>query len=351
MQFVDYTKINIRSGKGGSGCSSFRREKFVPRGGPDGGDGGDGGTIYFRGTRGKNTLLDFRYRQHYRAADGAPGKGKDMHGRNGEDLVIEVPIGTLVRDADSGELLVELLDETPQLCLAGGRGGRGNARFKTSTHRAPEEWEEGSPGEERWVVLELKLIADVGLVGFPNAGKSTLISAISKAHPKIADYPFTTLVPNLGVVQTDGFESFVVADIPGIIEGAHEGTGLGLRFLRHIERTALLLLLIDCALSPEEALHEHTVLLQEMGQYSPELLAKPRAVALTKLDLNPGEPHLAALREGLEAHGERVFAISAVSGKGLGDLLRFLGREVATLRGAAAAPSDAPRSDPATPRS
>jgi GTP-binding protein len=351
MQFIDYAKINIRSGKGGNGCSSFRREKYVPRGGPNGGDGGDGGAVYFRGTRGKNTLLDFRYRQHYRAGDGAPGKGKDMHGHNGQALVIEVPIGTLVRDGESEALLVEVLDETPQLCLAGGRGGRGNARFKTSTHRAPEEWEEGTPGEERWVVLELKLIADVGLVGFPNAGKSTLISAISKARPKIADYPFTTLVPNLGVVQSEGFESFVVADIPGIIEGAHEGTGLGLRFLRHIERTALLLLLIDCSLAPEEALHEHAVLLEEMRQFSPGLLVKPRAVALTKLDVNPDEGHLAALRAGLTERGERVFAISAVSGDGLPELLRFLGREVVALRGAQAAPSGAPRSVPATPRS
>ena len=336
MQFVDYAKINLRSGRGGNGCSSFRREKFVPRGGPDGGDGGDGGAVYFRGNPGRGTLLDLRYRQHYRAGDGAPGKGKDMHGRNGADLTIEVPFGTLVRDAESGGRLLEVLDEVPQLCLPGGRGGRGNARFKTSTHRAPEEWEEGLPGEERWVVLELKLIADVGLVGFPNAGKSTLISAVSKAHPKIADYPFTTLVPSLGVVQTEGFESFVVADIPGIIEGAHEGTGLGLRFLRHIERTALLLLLIDCTLEPEAVLHEHTVLLEEMRLYEASLLDKPRAVALTKRDAAHDPDALQALRAALEARGERVFAVSAVTGAGMPDLLRFLAAEVARQRAAPA---------------
>ncbi len=351
MQFIDYAKIYIASGRGGNGCSSFRREKFVPRGGPNGGDGGDGGAIVFRGTRGKSTLLDFRLRQHHHAGNGEPGRGKDMHGHRGEERLIEVPLGTVVRDAESGELLLEVLDETPQLCLPGGRGGRGNARFKTSTHRAPQECEPGTPGEERWVVLELKLIADVGLVGFPNAGKSTLISAISKARPKIADYPFTTLVPNLGVVQGEGYQTFVVADIPGIIAGAHAGAGLGLRFLRHIERTALLLLLLDCAQPPEAVLREHAVLLQEMGQYSPGLLAKPRAVALTKTDTNPGEAHLAALRTGLEARGERVFAISAVSGAGLPELLRFLAREVAAQRAAQPDPSASTRSAPAMPRS
>jgi GTP-binding protein len=334
MHFVDYAKVQLRSGRGGNGCASFRREKFVPRGGPDGGDGGGGGAVLFRGARGKSTLLDFRYRQHYRAGDGTHGKGKDMHGRRGEDLVLDVPLGTVLRDAESGELLLEVLDETPRRCLPGGRGGRGNSRFKSSTHRAPVECEEGQPGQERWVVLELKLIADVGLVGFPNAGKSTLISAVSKARPKIADYPFTTLVPNLGVVQTGGFESFVMADIPGIIEGAHEGSGLGLRFLRHIERTALLLLLIDGAQPPEQVHQEHTVLLRELELYAPGLLRKPRAVALTKADLEPGAEQLTALREGLEALGERVFVISAVSGAGLEALLRFLAGEVRTLRAA-----------------
>ena len=332
MQFIDYVKINIRSGKGGNGCSSFRREKYVPRGGPNGGDGGHGGDVMFKGNAGKNTLLDLRYRQHYRAQDGKAGKGKDQHGRNGETLVIEVPLGTLVRDVETGQMMVEVLAETPQPALQGGRGGKGNARFKTSTNRVPEQWEEGFPGQERWVELELKLIADVGLVGFPNAGKSTLISAVSMARPKIADYPFTTLVPNLGVVPSSHFDSFVMADIPGIIEGAHEGTGLGLRFLRHIERTAMLLLLVDAFLPPEELLAEYRTLLKEMGLFSPGLLEKPRAVALTKLDLNPSSGDMAQATEALEEAGERVFPISAVSGAGLDTLLNFLSGAVAAQR-------------------
>ena len=332
MQFIDYVKINIRSGKGGNGCSSFRREKYVPRGGPNGGDGGHGGDVMFKGNAGKNTLLDLRYRQHYRAQDGKAGKGKDQHGRNGETLVIEVPLGTLVRDVETGQVMVEVLAETPQPTLQGGRGGKGNARFKTSTNRVPEQWEEGFPGQERWVELELKLIADVGLVGFPNAGKSTLISAVSMARPKIADYPFTTLVPNLGVVPSSHFDSFVMADIPGIIEGAHEGTGLGLRFLRHIERTAMLLLLVDAFLPPEELLAEYRTLLKEMGLFSPGLLEKPRAVALTKLDLNPSSGDMAQATEALEEAGERVFPISAVSGAGLDALLNFLSGAVAAQR-------------------
>jgi len=332
MQFIDYVKINIRSGKGGNGCSSFRREKYVPRGGPNGGDGGHGGDVMFKGNAGKNTLLDLRYRQHYRAQDGKAGKGKDQHGRNGETLVIEVPLGTLVRDVETGQVMVEVLAETPQPALPGGRGGKGNARFKTSINRVPEQWEEGFPGQERWVELELKLIADVGLVGFPNAGKSTLISAVSMARPKIADYPFTTLVPNLGVVPSSHFDSFVMADIPGIIEGAHEGTGLGLRFLRHIERTAMLLLLVDVSLPPEELLAEYRTLLKEMGLFSPGLLEKPRAVALTKLDLNPSSGDMAQSTEALEEAGERVYPISAVSGAGLDALLNFLSGAVAAQR-------------------
>lgn len=351
MHFVDYAKIHIRSGKGGDGCVSFRREKFVPLGGPDGGDGGKGGDVYFRGSPGKSTLLDFRYRQHYRAGDGSAGRGKDRHGRNGEPLTIEVPLGTVVRAAKSGPLLAEVLDETPQLCLRGGKGGRGNPRFKTSALRAPGQWEEGAPPEECWVELELKLIADVGLVGFPNAGKSTLISAVSKARPRIADYPFTTLVPNLGVVHGEGFESYVMADIPGIIKGAHAGTGLGHRFLRHIERTALLLLLIDCTLEAGQAVSEYDTLLEEMGLFSALLPEKPRAVALTKLDLNPGQAHLRTLRDALERRSERVFAVSAVSGAGLAELLRYLAGQVFAGREAKPATAPAPRSGASTPHS
>ena len=351
MKFIDYVKISLRSGDGGRGCLSFRREKFIPRGGPDGGNGGRGGDIVVRGSHNKNTLLDFRFRQHVRAGSGGGGMGKDRHGRNGEDAELEVPLGTILRDADSGEALLEVLDEQPQVLLPGGRGGFGNAHFKTSTNRAPRRWEDGSPGVERWVVLELKLMADVGLVGFPNAGKSTLISRISRAQPKIADYPFTTLTPNLGVVQDEAYQSFVMADIPGIIRGAHEGLGLGHRFLRHIERTATLLLLIDVTGGAEsDPLEQYRTLLDEMAQFSPTLTAKPRAVALTKLDLLPGAQPPAELVAALEGAGEQVFAISAVSGLGLQALVRFLGAQVRTQRSAEAA--TAPQHDaPSTPRS
>ncbi|MBI4082005.1 MAG: GTPase ObgE [Candidatus Lambdaproteobacteria bacterium] len=333
MKFVDQVKIHIRSGRGGDGCSSFRREKFIPRGGPNGGDGGDGGAVYFKGTRGRTTLLDFQFRQHHRAGDGGHGKGKDMHGATGEPLVLAVPLGTIVRDAETGETLLEVLGEAPVLALAGGRGGRGNTRFKSPTNRAPRQCEPGQPGQERWVVLELKLMADVGLVGFPNAGKSTLISRISRARPKIADYPFTTLVPHLGVVQTESFESFVVADIPGIIAGAHEGAGLGQRFLRHIERTAILLLLLDgSGLGEREPWQEYEVLLEEMRLYAPALVAKPRAVALTKADLFGERREQEALRARLEAAGERVLVISAVTGEGIAGLIRLLGAEVSRVR-------------------
>lgn len=346
MRFVDYVKINIRSGNGGNGCSSFRREKYVPRGGPDGGDGGNGGDVFFAGSKRKNTLLDQRFRQHYKAGPGTGGKGKDKHGRTGEALIVVVPLGTIVKDAETGEVLLEVLDEFPLLCLRGGRGGKGNTRFKSSANRIPVEWEEGAPGEERLVELELKLMADVGLVGFPNAGKSTLISAVSKARPKIADYPFTTLVPNLGVVYTEGFESFVMADIPGIIAGAHQGTGLGHRFLRHIERTALLLLLIDCSREPGELLGEYHTLLEEMRLFSPGLMEKPRAVALTKLDLQRDDGTVAEIRRTLEEAGEEVFTISAVAREGLVELLRYLSAQVARLRGAERA-SAASRTSPA----
>jgi GTP-binding protein len=339
MKFVDYVKINLRSGRGGNGCASFRREKFVPHGGPDGGDGGDGGGIYFAGTPGKATLLDFQYRQHFHAANGTGGMGKNMHGRSGEDMVLQVPFGTVVNDAETGETLLEVVDEQSILCLKGGRGGRGNTRFKTSTNRAPEQFGTGEPGSDKWVVLELRLMADVGLVGFPNVGKSTLISRISKARPKIADYPFTTLTPNLGVVQAEGFQSFVVADIPGIIQGAHEGAGLGLRFLRHIERTALLLLLLDVSeLAEKPPLEEYGILLGEMEAFSPTLLEKPRAVALNKIDTATEGSGLEALAGELERKGEEVFPISAVTGAGLPELLRFLAGRVIASREARATP-------------
>ncbi len=340
MKFVDQVKIHIQAGDGGKGCVAFRREKFIPRGGPNGGDGGHGGAVVFQGNAAKSTLLDFQFQQYFKGESGVSGGGRDRHGRNGEDKLVIVPLGTIVKSEETGEVLLEVLDEEPHVVLGGGRGGKGNARFKTSTNRVPMESEPGEPGAGLWVLLELKLMADVGLVGFPNAGKSTLISSISKARPKIADYPFTTLVPNLGVVRTAGFESFVVADIPGIIAGAHLGVGLGHRFLKHIERTAMLLLMVPVA-GPradgsveEDPAAQYRVLLEELRLFSPGLLDKTRAVALTKIDLvTPEEAQrlAAALRE---ASGEAVFPISAVTGAGVPALVQHLARQVFARRAA-----------------
>lgn len=350
MKFVDYVKINVRSGDGGPGCCSFRREKFIPRGGPDGGNGGDGGNVIVRGTANESTLLDFQFRQHIKAARGGNGMGKDRHGRKGQDAELEVPLGTLIRDAETGELLAEITDEEPVVLFHGGRGGRGNASFKTSTNQAPREVQPGEPGEERWVALELKLMADVGLVGLPNAGKSTLISRISRAHPKIADYPFTTLTPNLGVVREEGFNSFVVADIPGIIRGAHDGAGLGHRFLRHIERTVLLLLLVDVSeMADTPPMEQYRILVEEMGAYGAALLEKPRALALTKLDLCGGQAPAEVLAE-LQALEPHVFPISAATGQGLRELLRYLGPAVRDYRAATTTHSST-HDAAATPRS
>ncbi len=344
MKFVDQVKIHLQAGNGGRGCVSFRREKFIPRGGPNGGDGGNGGDIVFQGSASKSTLLDFQFQKYFKGENGVAGGGRDRHGRNGESTLTVVPLGTIVKSEETGEVLLEVLDEEPHVLLKGGRGGKGNARFKTSTNRVPMEAEPGEPGAGLWVLLELKLMADVGLVGFPNAGKSTLISRISKARPKIADYPFTTLVPNLGVVRTAGFESFVVADIPGIIAGAHSGAGLGHRFLKHIERTAMLLLLVpaDAGQGAEEAdgsdrtnpVAQHRILLDELRQFSPGLLEKTRAVALTKTDLVPAQEALRLAEELRQASGEPVFPISAVTGDGIPELIRHLAQQVFARRAA-----------------
>ncbi len=315
--FVDRAVIRVQAGTGGSGAEAFRREKGVPRGGPSGGDGGKGGDVVLVVDTHLSTLLDLTHRQHYRAERGQHGEGSNRTGRGGDDVVVKVPPGTLVRDADTGELLGELLKSGERLVVAvGGRGGRGNARFATSTRQAPRQWEPGEEGEERTLEMELKLIADVGLVGQPNAGKSTLLAAISGATPKIADYPFTTLTPNLGVVQLSDLRTFVVADIPGIIEGAHEGRGLGLQFLRHIERTRSLAFLIPMdAQDPQE---EYDQLRQEIGSYSEELSRTPHCVVLTKTDLlHPGDPLPQV--DASEAWG--VFPVSAVARKGLHPLL------------------------------
>jgi len=281
---IDHAVISVQSGDGGSGCLSFRREKYVPRGGPDGGDGGRGGDVVLAADAQLSTLLDYHYKQQYRAERGGHGQGKNRTGASGDDVVLRVPPGTVVKDADTGECLGELVEPGDRVVVArGGRGGRGNASFATSTHQAPREHEPGKPGVERRIELELKLIADVGLVGQPNAGKSTLLAAMSAARPKIAEYPFTTLEPHLGVVQLSGERTMVMADIPGIIEGAHEGKGLGLKFLRHIERTRTLAYLIPCDV--EDAQAEYELLRNELAEYSRELAEKPHCIALSKADL------------------------------------------------------------------
>ena len=291
MHFADQVSIRIRSGNGGDGCVSFRREKYVPHGGPDGGDGGNGGGFFFVGANDCNSLADYHHQRSYCAENAKAGKKRLMHGADGNALVLRVPLGCLVRDANQGDILLEILEaDKPQLLLAGGHGGRGNAHFKSSTQRAPRFAEEGKDGVGRDIVLELKLIADIGLVGFPNAGKSTLISCISNSRPKIANYPFTTLTPNLGVVESTWHERVVVADIPGLIDGAHCGKGLGRKFLQHIERTTLLLMVFDAFLSEEELLYQYEVLLREMALFSADLLKKPRAVVLNKQDLLAHDP-------------------------------------------------------------
>ena len=333
MKFVDSVKIHVRSGKGGTGCTSFRREKFVEFGGPDGGDGGEGGSIRFVGDHARSTLLDLSFQQHQHAENGQPGGGRNKHGRNGKDCFVRVPLGTVVCDEENGDVLLEILEERDYLFLKGGRGGRGNAHFKTSTNRAPEHHQPGEPSQELWIRLELKLIADVGLVGFPNAGKSTLISKLSQARPKVADYPFTTLVPQLGVVKHNEYEAFVIADIPGLIEGAHEGRGLGDRFLRHIERTAILLLMLDVSgFSEAPPLEEYATLLHELESFEPTLLEKPRAIALNKLDSVHDLKEPEEVCESLEAEGETVFRISSLNGSGLQELQQHLADIVRQVR-------------------
>jgi GTP-binding protein len=318
--FIDHAVINVYGGTGGSGSDAFRREKGVPRGGPAGGDGGDGGSVVLRADIQLSTLLDFRYKQHYRADRGRHGEGKNRTGRSGEDMELRVPPGTVARDADTGEFLGELLEADERLVVArGGRGGRGNARFATATNQAPVRWEPGEEGEERRVELELKLIADVGLVGEPNAGKSTLLAAVSDAKPKVAEYPFTTLQPNLGVVGLSDFRSFVLADIPGIIEGAHEGKGLGHQFLRHIERTRTLAVLIPCdSVDPQG---EYELLREELRSYSEDLAERPHCVVLSKTDLLGPEAAIPSL-EAPDAWG--VFEISSVTRRGLEPFLEAL---------------------------
>ena len=325
--FIDQAHITVRGGRGGNGCVSFRREKFVPRGGPDGGDGGDGGSVVLVADENVNTLLPFRRRRRFEAPRGAHGQGSNKHGRSGTDTRILVPVGTIVKEHPSGRLAADLVRTGQEVVVArGGRGGRGNARFATSTHQAPREAEAGRPGEERELDLELKLLADIGLVGLPNSGKSTLLSRLSAARPKIADYPFTTLEPHLGVVPLGDYRQVLMADIPGLISGAHRGKGLGIQFLRHIERTRMLLFLLD--VTAEDPAGDLGVLRRELSRFSPALLDKPAIVCLNKVDLWPPDRPLPDLP------GEERFdglAISALTGQGLEQLKHRLARQMETI--------------------
>jgi len=336
MRFIDQVKIHVRAGDGGRGCVSFRREKYVPRGGPDGGDGGRGGDVIIKATSAKQTLVDFHFQRHFKAARGGHGRGKQQTGRSGEPCILLVPVGTQVRHGDTGELLGDLTQEEESLIVAeGGQGGKGNMHFATSTRRAPRIAQPGKSGEEITIVLELKLLADVGLIGLPNAGKSTLISRISSARPKIADYPFTTLVPTLGVVRLEIGDSMVVADIPGLIEGAHRGAGLGIQFLRHIERTQILIHLVDVSAYEQDAhavLNDYHKVNDELREFSDELLTKPQIVALNKVDLLMERKSLARVKTEFQKLGIPVHIISALTGEGTQGLIWEAAEHLTRLR-------------------
>ena len=333
--FVDEARIYVKAGNGGNGCVAFRREKYVPRGGPSGGDGGNGGSVYVEANPNDNTLLRYRYNREFKAHRGRHGEGSNCTGHSGEDMILQVPVGTVALDDQTGETIADLATPGQRVLVAhGGRGGRGNQHFAKPWHQAPREHEDGFPGEERHLRLELKLLADVGLVGFPNAGKSTLISVISAARPKIANYPFTTLEPNLGVVNADGGtgkegreigRTFVVADLPGLIEGAHQGAGLGIRFLRHVERTRLLVHLVDTSdANAEDPVHSFEVINGELAAFSESLMQKPRMVVGTKLDATTDRTRLEALRDYCKKRDLEFRSISAAAGEGVRELVRSI---------------------------
>ncbi len=322
--FVDVAQIEIQAGKGGNGAVSFRREKYVPKGGPDGGDGGKGGDIIIQADRNLVTLMDFKYKSFYKTEDGSDGRGAKKSGKAGKDLILKVPVGTIIKDRESSEVLVDLTKDKEQIVIAlGGRGGRGNTHFKSSTDRAPRKYEEGEAGERKKLTLELKLLADVGIVGFPNAGKSTLLKRITQAEVKIADYPFTTLSPNLGVARLKDYGAFVLADIPGILEGAHKGKGLGLEFLRHIQRTKILLYLIDGTF--DEIKKQLATLKKELKLYDPGLVLKPAVVAVNKIDIL-SKAKLKKISNG-KLDG-RVYPISALTGEGVDKLVKTLEKKL-----------------------
>jgi Obg family GTPase CgtA len=330
MKFIDEAKIYVKAGDGGRGCVSFRREKFVPRGGPDGGNGGKGGNIIMRASESHRTLLDLKYKQHHTAKHGGHGKGSDKTGRNSSDVEIIVPVGTLVKDAESGELIADLaVDGQTSIMARGGIGGKGNAWFATSTNQAPRYAQEGMKGEERWITLELKLLADVGIIGLPNVGKSTFISKVSAAKPKIADYPFTTLVPHLGVVRYGNLETFVIADIPGLIKGAHAGMGMGTRFLRHIERTSVLLHILDISHElHSDAWQDFETVNRELTLFSPSLKEKPQVVAINKIDLPITRERIKKEIDIFERNGIKVLAFSAITGEGIDSVINEITRKL-----------------------
>ncbi|OGP22265.1 MAG: GTPase ObgE [Deltaproteobacteria bacterium GWA2_55_10] len=335
MKFIDEAKIYVKAGDGGKGCVSFRREKYVPKGGPDGGNGGRGADVIFIADNRLSSLLDFQYKREYEAEKGQHGMGSMCSGRDGLDLVIKLPIGTLIKDFDTGEVLADLVADGQQfVCCKGGRGGKGNAHFATSTHQTPRFAQPGEPGEERNLKMELKLLADVGIIGFPNAGKSTLISHISAAKPKIADYPFTTLAPNLGIVKFGDFGGYVVADIPGLIEGAHEGRGLGVKFLKHVERTSMFVHMIDVSpFTGRDPKEDFEIVNRELQAFNAELAKRPQVVALNKTDIPEAEEKARELLKFFDSSGIKVFLISAATGKGLKELVNYVGSQVAEFKG------------------
>lgn len=356
VKFVDEAKIEVQGGKGGNGAASFRREKFIPKGGPDGGDGGRGGSVYAVADRNINTLVDYRYTRKFFAPNGENGRGADCYGAGGEDIVLRMPVGTLVRDTDTGEVIADLnVHGARQLLAAGGKGGLGNLHFKSSVNRAPKQATPGEPGQYRSLELELQVLADVGLLGMPNAGKSTFITAVSNARPKIADYPFTTLHPHLGVVRVGPEQSFVLADVPGLIEGAAEGAGLGHLFLRHLSRTKILLHMIDAApFDPEtDPIQEAKALALELEKYDPALAAKPRWIVLNKVDLveeADREELIERYRRELAANGEPVFVISAATRQGCDELVKALAQHIDDGRREDVAFLDDARFDPTEDR-
>ncbi|MBU0674554.1 MAG: GTPase ObgE [Proteobacteria bacterium] len=325
MAFVDEAKFYVKAGDGGNGCVSFRREKFVPNGGPDGGDGGRGGSVYLEASSRLTSLLDFKYRSHFKATGGRSGQGNRKHGKKGDDSVVIVPCGSLIKDVDTGEVLVDLIEEGQRfLAASGGAGGNGNVHYATAQNRAPRLASKGKIGEEKWYLIELKLLADIGLIGLPNAGKSTLLSKLSSANPKVAPYPFTTLEPQLGVLNYPEYPPCIIADIPGLIEGAHDGAGLGHQFLRHVERTRILVHVIDVSGPPDNVLNDFHVLNEELRQYREELVDRRQLVLLNKTDLLAEETDLSPLCEEFSREGREVLSISALTGTGLDPLRKRL---------------------------